>query len=265
MTSSATDLFVKNAHGDMTLLNKELIIGDVYFVDSASANAGDSIHHGQSSEKPFATLAYAVTQTITAHGDWIVLSPNHAETVDAAADIDIVAAMDGLTIAGAAGRTQDYPTITFATDVNADINIDGEGTVFKRIYFVNTMDACVVPLDVNAPGCEFHDCIFEDDGADNTLTWIAVAAAAHEFRCVNCINKGTDTAGNNQFIAFAGASAHCEIINLQSNGDFAVGNIDCAAAVTNIRVQACHLETLNAAGVNMEGFAAATGFFADNA
>ena len=264
MAYSQTELFVENNHGDMTLLNKELCIGDVYFVDSTSANAGDSIHHGKSRDHPFATLAYAVTQTTDAQGDWIVVGPNHTETVAAADGIEIVAAMTGLTIAGAAGRTQDYPTITFDTDVNADFEIDGAGTIIKRIHFVNTQDACVAPFDVNAAGCEFHSCIFEDAGADNTLSWITVAAAAHEFKCIDCINLGTDTAGNNQFIAFEGASAHCEIRNLQSNGDFAVANIDCAAALTDVIVRDCHLETANNAGVNFESFTGMTGFFADN-
>lgn len=264
MAWAQTKLFIENNHGDMNLLDKEICIGDIYWVDSTNALAGDSIHHGKSIEKPFATLAYAVTQTADAHGDWILLLPNHAETVAATNGIEIIVAMQGLTIAGLSGKTQDYPVITFDTDVNADFEIDGAGTIIKRIRFVNTQDACVAPFDVNAAGCEFHNCIFVDDGTDNTLTWIAVAAAAHEFRCVDCINHGTDTAGNTQFIAFEGTSAHCEIINLQSHGDFSAANIDCAAAVADIMVKGCHLETANAAGVNMEAFAAASGFFADN-
>ena len=264
MAWAQTQLFVENNHGDMNLLDKEICIGDIFWVDSTNALSGDSIHHGKSIEKPFATLAYAVTQTADAQGDWILVLPNHAETVAAANGIEIVAAMQGLTIAGLAGKTQHYPVITFDTDVNADFEIDGADTVIKRMHFINTQDACVAPFDVNAAGCEFHSCIFEDAGADNTLTWITVAAAAHEFKCIDCINLGTDTAGNNQFIAFEGASAHCDIINLQSNGDFAVANIDCAAALTDVIVRDCHVETANAAGVNFESFTGMSGFFAYN-
>ena len=123
MAYSETDLFVENNHGDMNLLNKELIIGDMFFVDANSAAAGDTIYHGKSRDKPFSTIAYAVTQTTTDQGDWIIVSPNHTETVAAADGIEIVAAMDNITIAGATGRTQDYPVITFDTDVNADWEI----------------------------------------------------------------------------------------------------------------------------------------------
>ncbi len=264
MPYAQNDLFTENYHGDLLIQNCDLVVGDVYFVDSTSGNAGDTQQHGRSITYPFATLAYAVTQTTTDQGDVIVLAQDHAETVAAAAGIDIVAAMDGLTITGASGRTQDRPVITFDTDVNADINVDGAGTVFKNIHFVNTQDACVAPIDVNATGCEFRSCIFEDDGADNTLSWITVAAGAHEFKCIDCINLGTDTAGNNQFIAFEGASAHCEIVNLQSNGDFVVANIDCAAALTDVIVRDCHLETNSATGVNFESFTGMSGFFARN-
>lgn len=266
MAYALNKLGVANHHGDMNLKDHELIMGDVFWVDSTSANAGDSVHHGQSQDKPFATLDYALTQTTTDQGDWIFLLPNHAETIALQNGIEVLAAMDNVTIAGVTGRTQDYPTITFEAGdavAAADFEIDGAGTVIKRIRFVMSEDGCTSPIDVNAPGCEFHNCIF--DCADTAVTvtgFVVVAAAAHNFRMIDCIDRGTDTAGAVTFLAFEGATNHVEIRGLQSHGDYSAANIDMAAALTDFRITGCVLENENAVDVNVEGFAACTGFFA---
>lgn len=262
MGYAQTSLFVENWHGDMNIVDQEICLGDVYFVDSASANAGNSIHHGRSREKPFSTLAYAVTQTTTGQGDWIVVGPNHAETVAGAGGIAIAAAMDNLTIIGVVGHGGAMPTITFAGAVGGDIEIDGANTKFKNIRFFNTEDGSTGPLDVDAEGCIFENCIFEDDGADNTVVWILADANADYLKVINCRNFGTDTAGNTAWISIAGAD-HVRIEDCVSHGDFSSGNILCTAAVTDIVVRNCWLETHNAAGVNVQGFAASTGFMAD--
>ena len=79
----------------------------------------------------------------------------------------------------------------------------------------------------------------------------------------DCVNKGTDTAGNTAFLTMAAAS-NVSIVRLKSSGDFAAANIDASAAPTDILIEECRLENINAVDVNIEMFSAATGWLVRN-
>ncbi len=261
MAEAHNSLFVTNTHGQMLIADQEMCCGTVYFVDSTATNAGDTIHHGQSREYPFATLAYAVTQLTANEGDYIVVGPQHAETVAAADDINFATGTaDGVTVIGVIGHGGDRPVITFDGAVGADIEIDAHSVTIKNFHFLNTEDGALGPIDVNNAWFRMENCIFEDDGTDNTVDWILADAAATHMVIKDCINLGTDTDGNDSFVSITGAADHVRILGCKSNGDFDAGNIEMLAAATDIEISRCVLENADAVDVNIEGFGAWTGF-----
>ena len=263
-----TSLFVTNSHGDMNIIDQEICLGRMFFVDSSSAGCGDNQHCGQSMDRPFATLAYAVANAVVdLRGDWIVLGPNHAETIAAAAGIQfgtLGVPVRNVTVFGVIGHGGARPTITFdgaGADTAIDINIDSDGVTFKNIRFLNTEDGALAPLDVNGANCVFDNCVFEDAGTDVTIDWILNVAAGLTVK--NCIHYGTSTAGGDTWIS-SGAAAGIRILGNQSYGDLAVANIEATAALTNLIIDGNWLQSENATDVNIELFAASTGFVTRN-
>jgi len=261
MAWAKTQVFAQWRGGKvMHMLEQMLTTGDYYFVGNAEAGAGDTVGHGDSPERPFATLNYAITQCTAENNDVVIVMENHAETLAAAAAV--VCDCQGMTIQGV-GIGGDKPIFTFATDVNTDIDITAANVTIRNIKFFNTMDALVAAIDVDAMHFTIEDCEFVDDGADNTLTWIIGDANADALVCKNCLNRGTDTAGNDAFITM-GAASNYQILGLISNGDFLLGNIVQTAASVDCLIEGCRLENLNGSDVNIECFAASSGWIANN-
>jgi len=267
MALAHTSLFVSNQHGNMNIVDQEICVGRVFFVDHSSANAGDTAQHGQSMDQPFDTVAYAATQCVDLRGDWIALGPNHTETVAAAAGIGfgtLGVPVRDVTVFGVVGHGGARPTITFngaGADTTVDINIDSDGITFKNIKFLNTEDGALAPLDVNGANCVFDNCVFQDDGTDVTIDWILNVAAGLTVK--NCIHYGTSTAGADTWIS-SGAAAGLRILNNQSYGDLAVANIESTAAITSAIIDGNWLENENAVDANIDLFAASTGFITRN-
>lgn len=232
-----------------------------YWVDGNATDAADDADHGTRPEQPFATLDYAVGQCNANNGDVILVAPGHTETIGSAGALALDVA--GITIIGL-GNGSDAPTFTFNTVAGADVDVDAANITIYNLRFINTVDGCTGPFDVNAAYFSVLECEFEDDGADNTIDWFVLDANAHDFLCKNCIHKGTDTAGNDSFISVTGACANLRVINLTSNGDFAAGNIEFLDAATDIAIEGCRLENANAVDVNIEGFAGITGWISNN-
>ncbi len=130
--------------------------GNVFWVDS---NAGSDQNKG-TFDRPFASLDYAIGRCTANNGDTIYLKPGHAETVSAAAGVDIDVA--GVTIIGL-GSGSDRPTFTFATAITADIDIDAANVTLQNILFVNGIDNLTAAIDVNAADFTMIDCETRDN------------------------------------------------------------------------------------------------------
>ena len=68
-----------------------LTTGNVFFVDSGASLAVDSTAHGDSPERPFATLDYAVGRCTANNNDVVYVMAGHSETLtaDSAVDLDV--------------------------------------------------------------------------------------------------------------------------------------------------------------------------------
>jgi len=232
-----------------------------FFVDSGATGAGTTAGHGYSWAEPLSTLAAAIALCTSNAGDVIHLAPGHAENVASAGAITVN--KTGITILGH-GQGSDRPTFTFITSVDADIEIDNANVTFENIIFVQNKDAIVGPLDVDAAHCTFKKCVFRDTSTQNTLDWIVGDANADYLTVEDCVNEGTDTAGNNSWVQVDG-SAYLTVRNCVSHGNFVVANIGVVnTACTDVLITGNHLENSNAIDVNIELFAASTGWVSNN-
>lgn len=259
-----TELFARWHSGRISpIYSERQSPGRIWFVNSAiGVNAAG---YGDSPERPFQQLAYAVIQAVTANGDLILVAPGHTETYAAAASLDINKA--NLTLLGLGNGLQ-RPRIIFdggGVTPGVDINISAANVTIKNFWFLNTEDGATGPIDVNAADFTLDDCIFQDDGTDNTVDWIVLDANANGCTVKNCCNYGTDTTGNDSWITVTGACNHLTVVNCHSHGEFAVANIDFAAAATDSRIHHNLLENDKATPVVcilMQG--AATGWLSNN-
>jgi len=258
-----TELFARNYNGRISpVYSEKQSAGAILFVSSVLGT--DAAGYGGSPESPYATLGYAHTEAVTGTGGLIILMPGHAETVDTAAWLTITKA--NLTILGI-GNGALIPTFTFeAGDAVplTDINFDAANVTVKHVKFFNSEDPCTAPMDINAAHVSFIDCIFEDDGAAVTTDWFTLDANADHFLMQDCKHWGTDTDGPDSFISFTGACDHVSITGCHSHGEMDAANIELLAAATDILIDHNWLENEDAVDVNVEGFAACSGWVSNN-
>ncbi len=257
-----TELFARWMNGGIQPLYSETqSAGTIFFVQDTLGV--DAVGYGDNPERPFSTLAYAYAATTTLLGDLIILMPGHDETVDT--DAWLVMNKANVTIRGV-GNGALMPSFTFdgaGADTAVSWDITGADNTLKNIWFNNTEDGCLAPLDVSGAGLTIDGCYFNDAGADNTIVWIDLAATANDCTIKDCRNYGTDTAGNDAWVSVSGACSGLHITECWSNGDFAAGNVEFLAAATDLEIDNCLFENLNAVNVNIEGFAGCTGWIHD--
>ena len=256
-----TELFARKQAGGMFIVNREdLTTGDIFFVDSVTG--ADTVGSGQNPDSPTATIDFAVGLCTANKGDKIYVMPGHAETIAAAAGLDLDVA--GISVIGL-GNGTNRPTLTF-TATASDVDVDAANILVRGLVFINNIDALVAPIDVNAAYFTMEDCELRDDtAAKQTVRWILGDAAADYMTIRRCINHGSDTAGATAWITLNG-SDHPVIEDCTSHGDFSAGNIETVtAACTDVLFTRNHLENANAVDVNIEGFAAQTGWISYNA
>ena len=145
----------------------------VFWVHSGT---GASTNSGKTPSSPLATITQGLSKCTASKGDIIMCMPGHAESVIAAAGIAI--SKIGVAIVGM-GTGALRPTITFATDTLADIDIDAANVSLINLRFVGNIAALAAPIDVNAAGFEMINCDFYCTTAttDFDITVITDAAA----------------------------------------------------------------------------------------
>jgi len=244
--------------------------GDVYFVHSGTGT--DAAGYGQNPDAPAATIDYAIGLCTASKGDTIYVLPGHAESVAAAAGIDVD--VIGVRIIGL-GQGTLRPTVTFTTVDTADIDIDAANCTIKGIRFVTDIASLVAPIDVNAAGFTLEDCEFlgNNAAAETNLITVITDANADDMTIRGCsfeylatVNATAVTTTSTECIRLVGAD-RAVIEDNYISGDFttsAINGISTASKdVRILRNQIHNIATENIAGV-IDLVAACNGIIAHN-
>ena len=141
--------------------------GKVFWVSNASTlsdrQIGGSNSNNGTYDKPFATIAGALSNCVANRGDIVFVKPGHAETVSAAGGI--VLSKAGVAIIGL-GQGSTRPTITLDTANTATITVTANNvTVSNFLFKANFLNIATcfaianaqVATDLTIDNCEFRD------------------------------------------------------------------------------------------------------------
>jgi hypothetical protein len=196
--------------------------GNVFWVDSVN---GKSTNDGSSKENAKNTLDAAVALCTANNGDHILLAPNHAETIIAAAGVDLDVA--GITVISM-GRKEQRATFTFTTDVAADVDIDADDVTIMNILFKTNINDQTAVIDVNKKGFTAIGCEILE-GTQNFLTAID-------------INGGGANACDGAYIK------NCTIYCPSADGD---RGIQLGEVADRVAIEGCHIHgDFDDAGIN---------------
>ena len=213
-----------------------------FFVNSVTGSNG---YDGLSPETPFGTLAYAITQCVTAKGDNIILLPGHVETVATAGGVTF-ASKAGINVIGV-GRGSLRPTVNF-TATAATLLANAANLYFENILFTGGIDAVVSGVVVSAADCRFNNCEYRDVTGECTQ-FLLTTAAANRLKITNFTYDGAAGAGTVAGIAIVGGDGII-IDGVFADGNFSTGFIDIrTTATTDLQVRNIIARTRNAADV----------------
>lgn len=217
--------------------------GNVFIVDSGDPAGGDVSGYG-TAEHPFATIDYAVGKCTASNGDVIHVLPGHAETVSAAAGLDLDVA--GITIVFH-GEGNARGSITFGTAVGADMDVDAADITLINPRFVAGIDALTGPIDVNAARFKMIGATWQDATSINTTDCVVADANADDLYIEDFEFVDGDAAGTQKqsFIQIA-AATRPTLKNIKCTGDFATGIIENGTAWVDAYLDDLVLDNANA-------------------
>jgi hypothetical protein len=182
----------------LPLVNLHRFTGKMIFVDSTigSDNAAYSTRStGQGTfNRPYATVAYALSAAVASSGDIIWVSPNHTETITAAAGWALSKA--GVQVIGYAAENGDRPIITLSTAVTASIKFTAANCGIHGLILTPAIASLTNPVHVLAADCSV-DVEWRDDTAGSyTPVSIILGTAAADDLKVNLTYRGKITSNN---------------------------------------------------------------------
>lgn len=237
--------------------------GNIWFVDSGVASEGN----GLSPESAFNTLNEAVSAATASNGDIIYVMEGHAETISAAAGVDISKA--GLTVIGL-GSQGLRPTFTF-TAAASTFAIGADNTwvenLLFRADFTNGVTAGV-DIDSSHSGVTFKNCEWRSIvNTKEFLIGATIAENANDVTFDGCLFYEV-TGGDATAAIFTESTAtKITIKNCEGYGDWsaAVFDLDDDAITLGLRVMNNVFYNADvAAGLFCTVTAATVGFFVGN-
>lgn len=156
-----------------------------------SSLIGSDVYRG-TQQRPFRTLAKAITATASGKNDVIYVMPGHTETVVAAAGI--LMNTTNVKVIGL-GDGEDRPQITFATSTAASLRITGAGCSLYNIIGIAGINALTGPIDLRAAGL-YVDIEWRDPSSSIAAVSPVVTTAAATGLQLNLIVKSASTASS---------------------------------------------------------------------
>ncbi len=169
-------------------LQPTLTSGDEFFVSSVLGSSGND---GRAWGSAKATIAQAIA--LASAGDVIYVAEDHAETIVAAAGIDVNVA--GVAIIGL-GRGSRKPTITMGTLTTATFKISAANVLLRGFRFVNNIDSLVKFINVAEHYATIEDCDFVTSSTKEALSFINLTTTFDYLTVRRCrFEQPTDPAG----------------------------------------------------------------------
>ena len=235
------------------VLGYNILKGTIRYVDSTLTAAGN----GLSWDAAYLTIDAAINGC--SPDDVILVAPNHAETISAAAGID--ADVAGISIIGL-GRGNRRPRITMGTAASVDIDIDAASITFENLIFIANFADITAAIDVNADDFTIRNCEFREGTDLNFLICIQDATGTDSDRItIEGCRANCPDAANTHFVNFAGTGDGHMVRNNILYGDWGTFAIGGAGIVTNCCVLEniiANVSTVNDSCINFAG--TATGF-----
>lgn len=221
--------------------------GNIFYVNNSTLGvalgAADdtSIGRGLTPNKPYLTVAYAITKCMASRGDKIIVGEGHVEVITAAAGLPL--SVIGVTIEGmGVGRMR--PRFNYTTAAAASFDVTAANCRVTNCVFTPIgVDAVTAAINVSAADFVIDNCELELADATNQATLgILTAAGADRMVVDNCWIHGSADAGTAAAIRIA-AGKDIRIMNSIIWGNFTttLGAIDNTAAVANLTVTNCNL------------------------
>ena len=258
-TNKNLGLYNAKTRGDV------LTTGNVFFVDSGASLAVDSTAHGDSPERPFATVDYAVGKCTASNGDIVYVMPGHAETLTANITMDVA----GVSVVGL-GRGTLRPTITVGA-FDGTVAMTAANSALSNIRFVleATDDTVASAITITADGCLVEGCETVVHATAQFTTHIT-ATDAQFVELRGNVLKSLHTASSTSGIVVDG----CDDLVIDGNvidghfGEHALDNTTTGSADEILRASITNNTIINrsttAGDLAVELDAAATGMFANN-
>lgn len=229
-----TELFARHQPGGVfTISREDITTGSIFFVHSGTGTNGAG--YGNNPDAPVASIDYAVGLCTADKGDVIYVMPGHAETVSAAAGLDLDVA--GITIRGI-GNGSLQPTVTLDTATTADVDVDAANITVENIHFRANFADVAAAIDVNADDFTLRKCRFSEVATDmNAKIWVQDAAAGGSDRITieDCHAVAKDAA-NTHFVNFSGTGDGHVVRRNVLIGDWGTMCIGGAGVVTNATI-----------------------------
>lgn len=211
--------------------------GSEWFVDSVNGSAN---YNGQSWYSAKASIATALA--LASAGDKIYVSEVHAESIVAAAGIDITKA--GIRLIGT-GQGDRKPTITLSTATTATFKITADNVTIRNFRFVCDIDSLVKFLNVSGNHITIEDCDFVTSSTKEALSFINIATTYDFITIRRCrFIQPTDPAGSDGGADTGGVyfvdTEHITIEDCDFYGNFETACIhNRTTACKNLRVIRC--------------------------
>ena len=239
--------------------------GNYYFVNSAT-NIGSNGNDGLSPTTPFATVAYAITQTTALNNDVIVMMPSHAETISAAGGWTPLASTAIVGLGWGASR----PKITFSATTST-ILVSAANCYFQNFVCTSAIAELVTIFSVSGVECVINAVDVMETTALSCITFLTTTAAALRFVVVNCRhNTTTIPVATAAWLSIVGGDGwtieNNEITVNRANSAVSaiIGTLTPAATNVMIRNNIMSCGTTGASRIGVSLFAATTGIVADN-
>src|SRR6185369_9889672 len=154
--------------------------GQVFWVSSATPQLRGQVQGSNQNKgdfnRPFGTVAYAMTQCLANRGDVIYVKPGHTETITAAGTITHVA---GVAVVGL-GQYNLRPKFTFTTAATASWLMSGANGYVQNLWCVGGFSNVVAAFNVTATGCTVDNVRFTNSGVNlDFLSCVNASGAAN--------------------------------------------------------------------------------------